>query len=124
MASNTFSVNNGTVTTGTKTFTLQGQDLSQASYIDTTSNSVEPRVAVVSCDTKPVGQKGNNRAGVSFKRTKLDVNGVAQTLSCTISFSIPKTVLFTDAEIVDVGVNATSYLTEARILALMDGVMP
>lgn len=124
MASNTFSVNNGTVTTGTKTFTLQGQDLSQASYIDATSNSVEPRVAVVSCDTKPINQKGNNRAGVSFKRSKLDVNGVAQTLSCTISFSIPKSVLFTDSEIVDVGVNATSYLTEARILALMDGIIP
>lgn len=124
MASNTFSVNNGTVTTGTKTFTLQGQDLTAAAYVDTTSNAVEPRNAVITVDTKPVGAKGNNRAGVSFKRTKLDSNGVSQTLSCTISFSIPKSVIFTDAEILDVGVNATSYLSEARILALMDGVIP
>lgn len=124
MASTTFSVNNGAVTTGTKTFTLQGQTVTEASYIDTTSNLSEPRMAVVSFDLKPIGARGNNRVNVSFKRVKLDASGVAHVLSGTFQLSIPKTTVFSDTDVVDVALNCATYITEARVTSMIDGIVP
>lgn len=124
MAATTFTVNNGTVTTGTRAYTKQLESAKGASYIDTSTSLAQPRMLEVTHDLKAPGADGNDRHQVMVRYTKINAQGKVRHLSASVVLSVPRDACFTDADVLDVVVNGTSFLTEARISALADGIVP
>jgi len=107
-----------------KTFTLRGNTIDAASYIDASSSLQQPVAIAISKKLLPPGAKGNDRHYFTFSKTKKDaVTGIYHTSSCKVELSVAKTDALTDADNQDIVAFARNYLTNARVLDALDGII-
>lgn len=106
-------------------YQLQSAAADSASYIDTTSSLSAPRVFKVSHSIKPVGSAGSDRHTVLAQSVVLDANNVAQIMSASLTWTVPRSACATDALSKDVLAALVNYLNLSGVKdALIDGIIP
>lgn len=120
----TFTVKKADGTTDV-TYSLQGNSSDGASYIDATSSLSAPRMVKVSHSLKPIGSTGSDRHTVLAQAVVLDANNLPQTMSASLTWTIPRSSVVTDTLSKDVLAALVNYLAIAGVKdALIDGIIP
>lgn len=106
-------------------YQLQSAAADSASYIDTTSTLAAPRVIKISHSIKPIGSAGSDRHTVLAQSVVLDANNVAQIMSASLTWTVPRSASATDALSKDVLAALVNYLNLSGVRdALVDGIIP
>jgi hypothetical protein len=106
-------------------YQLQSAAADSASYIDATSSLSAPRVVRVSHAIKPIGSAGSDRHTVLAQSVVLDANNVAQIMSASLTWTVPRSASATDALSKDVLAALVNYLNLSGVRdALIDGIIP
>lgn len=106
-------------------YSLQGNSNDGASYIDATSSLSAPRMVKVSHALKPIGSTGSDRHTVLAQAVVLDANNLPQTMSASLTWTIPRSSVVTDTLSKDVLAALTNYLALTGVKdALIDGIIP
>lgn len=120
----TFTVKKADGTTDV-TYSLQGNSSDGASYIDATSSLSAPRMVKVSHSLKPIGSTGSDRHTVLAQAVVLDANNLPQTMSASLTWTIPRSSVVTDTLSKDVLAALVNYLAISGVKdALIDGIIP
>lgn len=107
------------------TYQLQSAAADSASYIDPTSSLAAPRVVKISHSIKPVGSAGSDRHTVLAQSVVLDANNVAQIMSASLTWTVPRSAGATDTLSKDVLAALVNYLALSGVKdALIDGIIP
>lgn len=106
-------------------YSLQGNSSDGASYIDATSSLSAPRMVKVSHALKPIGSTGSDRHTVLAQAVILDANNLPQTMSASLTWTIPRSSVVTDTLSKDVLAALANYLALNGVKdALIDGIIP
>lgn len=106
-------------------YSLQGNSSDGASYIDATSSLSAPRMVKVSHALKPIGSTGSDRHTVLAQAVVLDANNLPQTMSASLTWTIPRSSVVTDTLSKDVLAALVNYLALTGVKdALIDGIIP
>ena len=120
----TFTVKKADGTTDV-TYSLQGNSSDGASYIDATSSLSAPRMVKVSHSLKPIGSTGSDRHTVLAQAVVLDANNLPQTMSASLTWTIPRSSVVSDTLSKDVLAALVNYLAISGVKdALIDGIIP
>jgi len=122
MASNTIALNDHAAVSNS--FSLQGNTQTEAKYIDPDSTLAAPLGFSVKHSVPPIGSKANNRHTVTFFDVDILSDGGTAVGSVKVEISVPRSSTWTEVQTRALVGYAVSYLTDARVQTLIDGITP
>lgn len=104
---------------------LQSNQGASATYMDTTSGLVNPRIVKITNVNKPAGQIGSDRHTVLAQSVVLDSSNLPHTVSASLTWTIPRTSAVSETVMKDCLAACLNYLALSGVKdALIDGILP